>query len=54
MLMITNFYRNANQNYQEEWPSSKSLQIINAGEGVEKEESSFTAGNVKPPTLLMC
>ena len=27
-----------------EWPSSKNLQTINAGEGVEKRESSFTVG----------
>ena len=27
-----------------EWPSSKSLQTINAGEGVEKRESSYTVG----------
>ena len=32
-----------------EWPSSKSLQIINAGEGVEKRERSCTVGgNVNP------
>ena len=29
---------------QSEWPSSKSLQIINAGEGVEKKECSCTVG----------
>ena len=29
---------------QSEWPSSKSLQIINAGEGVEKREYSCTVG----------
>ena len=27
-----------------EWPTSKSLQIINAGEGVEKKEPSYTVG----------
>ena len=27
-----------------EWPSSKSLQTINAGEGVEKREPSCTVG----------
>ena len=33
--------------HQSEWPSSKSLQTINAGKGVEKRESSFTvSGNV--------
>ena len=28
--------------HQSEWPSSKSLQTINAGEGVEKREHSYT------------
>ena len=50
MLNIANFWRKANQNYKEssfyqsEWPSSRSLQIINAG-GVWRK------GN--PPTLLL-
>ena len=50
MLNITNYQRNANQNYSEvsphqsEWPSLKSLQIINAGEGVKKKEPSYTVG----------
>jgi len=30
--------------HQSEWPSSKSLQMINAGEGVEKRECSCTVG----------
>ena len=30
--------------HQSEWPSSKSLQTINAGEDVEKRESSCTVG----------
>ena len=30
--------------HQSEWLSSKSLQIINAGEGVEKREPSYTVG----------
>ena len=30
--------------HQPEWPSSKSLQTINAGEGVEKREHSCTVG----------
>ena len=34
--------------YQSEWPSSKSLQTVNAGEGVEKREPSYTAGGDKP------
>ena len=29
-----------------EWPLSKSLQIINAGEGVEKKECSYTVNGV--------
>ena len=50
MLNIAHYQRNANQNnnqitsHQSEWPSSKSLQTINAGEGVRK-------GN--PLTLLL-
>ena len=33
--------------YQSEWPSSKNLQTINAGESVEKREPSCTVdGNV--------
>ena len=30
--------------HRSEWPSSKSLQTINAGEGVEKREPSCTTG----------
>ena len=30
--------------HRPEWPSSKSLQIINAGEDVEKREPSYTVG----------
>ena len=30
--------------YQSERPSSKSLQTVNAGEGVEKREPSYTVG----------
>ena len=49
MLNITHYFRNANQNdnitsHQSEWPSSKSLQTINAREGVEKRERSCTIG----------
>ena len=29
---------------QSEWPSSKTLQTINAGEGVEKREPFYTIG----------
>ena len=56
MLIIINYQRNANQNYNElcsfvashqsEWPSSKNLQT-NAKEGVEKRESTYTVdGNI--------
>ena len=51
MLNITHYQRNANQNHYEvpfhtssEWQVSKSLQTINAGEGVEKREPSYTVG----------
>ena len=50
MLNITHYQRNANQNHNEvssharEWLPSKSLQAINAGEGVEKREPSYTVG----------
>ena len=30
--------------HRSEWPSSKSLQTINAGEDVEKREHSYTVG----------
>ena len=32
--------------YRSEWPSSKSLQTINAGEGVEKRDHSGIAGKL--------
>ena len=48
ILNIAN-QRNANQNYNEvntlhqsEWSSLKNLQPINAGEGVEEREASYT------------
>ena len=48
MLNITNYQRNTNQNYiishWSEWPSLKSLQITNAGEGVKKKEPSYMVG----------
>ena len=51
MLSITNYQRNANQNYSEVSPHNgqnghhqKSLQTINAGEGVEKTEPAYSAG----------
>ena len=49
MLNITHYQRNAYQNlnggtisHQSEWLLSKSLQAINAGEGVEKRGPSYT------------
>ena len=33
-----------NKGVQSEWLQSKSLQVINAGEGVEKREPSYTVG----------
>ena len=51
MLNITHYQRNANQmqikttiSHWSEWLPSKSLETINAGEGVEKRESSYTVG----------
>ena len=51
MLNITNYSRNANQNYNEvslhtgqNGHHQKNLQTINAGEGVEKREPSYTVG----------
>ena len=59
MLNITHYQRNANQNHNEEpsrqseWLWSKSLQIINAGEGVEKKEPSYTGGGKQTSTATM-
>ena len=51
MLNITNYQRNANQNYNEVSPHTrqnglhkKNLQIINAGEAVKKRGPSYTVG----------
>ena len=48
MLNITHYPRNANQRgtttRQSEWLLSKSLQAINAEEGVEQREPSYTVG----------
>ena len=49
ILNTANYQRNINQNYtevlyQSEQPPSKSLQIINAGEGMEKREPLCTVG----------
>ena len=48
MLNIADYQRHTNQKLQWEFgseePPSKSLQTINAGEGVEKREPSYTVG----------
>ena len=50
MLNITHYHRNENQNHNEvPFHASQngcypSLQAINAGEGVEKREPSYTVG----------
>ena len=46
MLSITDYLRNANQNYshESEWPSLISPQVTNAGGVVEKRELSCTVG----------
>ena len=51
MLNITHYQRNEIKttmrytfSHQAEWLRSKSLQAINAGEGVEKREPSYTVG----------
>ena len=51
MLNITNYHRNAHQNYNEvitshqsEEPSSKILQTVISGEGLEEKGPSFTVG----------
>ena len=55
-LLHTKTYRNSNQNYNEgitslrsEWPLAKSLQTINAGEGVGKREPSAWRNRVEVP-----
>ena len=37
-------YHNKNHILRSEWLLSKSLQTINAGEGVEKREPAYTVG----------
>ena len=54
MLNITDYWRNANQNYNEVWPhtgqnghNQKNLQTVISGEGVEEREpSSAIGGNI--------
>ena len=46
MLNIINYQRSSSQNLtmRSEWSSSKSLQTVNAGEGVEEQEPSYIPG----------
>ena len=45
MINVPHYQRNANQNYNEISPhTSQNLQTINAAEGVEKREPSYTVG----------
>ena len=44
LLIIREMQIKTITSHQSEWPSSKSLQTINAGEGVEKREHSCTVG----------
>ena len=47
LLIITEMQIKTTMRYhshQSKWPSSKSLQTINAGKGVEKREHSFSVG----------
>ena len=49
MLNITHYQRNANQNHKVSSHAGQngchqSLQTINAGEGAEKREASYTVG----------
>ena len=52
MLNITHYQGNANQNHNEVQSHAgqngcyRSLQAINAGEGVEKREPSYTVGGI--------
>ena len=59
MLNVTHYQRNANQNHvryhlmPSEWLLSKSLQTINAGEGTEKREPSYTVGGMATNTATV-
>ena len=43
-LIIREMQIKTTMSHQPEWPSSKSLQLIDAGEGMEKREPSYTVG----------
>ena len=57
MLNVTNYQRNANQNYNEVSPHAgqndyhQNVQTINAGEGVEKRESPYTVESQSHPIM---
>ena len=61
-LNTANYQRNANQNYKEitshqlEWPSSKNLQTINAGDGMKKREpyTAAAAAESLQSCLTLC
>ena len=48
MLNINNYYINewGSTSHHSEWPSSKNLQVTNAGEGMKKREPSCTIGGI--------
>ena len=59
MLNITHYQRNANQNHNEVSSQTgpngcyQSLQTINAGEGMEKREPSYTLVGMQTSTATM-
>ena len=46
MINISNYQRNENQNHHSEWPTTKSLQTINAEHSVGKKKPSYTVGGI--------
>ena len=59
MLNFTHYQRNANQNHNEVSSQTglngcyQSLQTVNAGEGVEKREPSYTLMGMQTSTATM-
>ena len=45
-LLIREMQIKTTMSHQSEWPSSKSLQLINAGESMEKSEPFYTVGRI--------
>ena len=45
-LIIREMQIKTTMSHQSEWPSSKSLQLINAGESMEKSEPFYTVGRI--------